>query len=158
VSESSTGSTESHRVRLNLTVAVEKVVFSASAAPTTGTNATTPTTSEPSTGAAALHISGPVTSENVHVKLGAYHTLDLEVGRDFTVIKGRGGWDSVGMDRVRESTEATRGAEVGAIVCGEGMFMSRFPVLRSLRLTERERKGLRMCASSRSIPLLLGRE
>jgi protein pelota len=98
-------------VKLNLTILVEKVIFSASAAPTT--------TTEPSTGA-MLHISGPVTSENVHVKLGAYHTLDLETGRDFTVVKGRGGWDSVGMDRIRESTEAARGAEVGAIVCGEG--------------------------------------
>jgi eRF1 domain 1 len=154
VTESSTGSTESHRVRLNLTVCVEKVVFSASAAPTTGT----PTTSEMSGGAAALHISGPVTSENVHVKLGAYHTLDLEAGRDFTVIKGPGGWDSVGLDRVRESTEATRGAEVGAVVCGEGTFVSKSHECYASRTDKERRKELQMCASLRSIRRLSGRE
>lgn len=46
--------------------------------------------------------------------------MDLEIGRDFTVIKGEGEWDSVGLERVKEATEMERGAEVGAVVCGEG--------------------------------------
>ena len=65
-------------------------------------------------------MSGRVSSENPHVKKGAFHTLDLEVGRDFTIIKGEGEWDSIARERIREVTEPGRGAEVGAVVCGEG--------------------------------------
>ena len=71
-------------------------------------------------GNATLHISGKVSSENPHVKKGAYHTLDLEVGRDFTIIKGEGEWDSIARERIRDVTEPGRGAEVGAIICGDG--------------------------------------
>lgn len=58
--------------------------------------------------------------------MGAHHTLDLETGREFTLIKGEGEWDSIGLDRIKESTEAAGSAEVGAIVCGEGLS---FPTL-----------------------------
>jgi protein pelota len=34
------------------------------------------------------------------------------------------GWDSVALERVEESTKEGRGAEVGAIVCGEGEILS----------------------------------
>ena len=61
-----------------------------------------------------------MSSENQYVKMGAFHTLDLEAGRDFTLIKQPGGWDSIGLERVNESTAVAGGAEVGAIVCGEG--------------------------------------
>lgn len=86
-----------------------------------------PDQAAPQAGASAdgstLHISGPVSSESQHVKMGAYHTLDLEAGRDFTLIKGPGGWDSIGIDRVNEATAVAGGAEVGAIVCGEGDYL-----------------------------------
>lgn len=72
-------------------------------------------------GTATLHVSGKVSSENEHVKKGVFHTLDLQVGRDFTIIKGEGEWDSIARERIREVTEPGRGAEVGAIVCGEGI-------------------------------------
>ena len=61
-----------------------------------------------------------MTNENDYVRLGAYHTLDLEANRDFRLAKGPGGWDSVGMERVEEATREGRGAEVGAVVLGEG--------------------------------------
>ena len=122
VSESATGSTDSKRIRMNLTIQVKKVVFSAVA----GEDDANENDAQPSTSAAAgaggstLHISGPVSSESQHVKLGAYHTLDLEAGRDFTLIKAEGGWDSIGTDRVHEATQEAGGAEVAAIICGEG--------------------------------------
>ena len=136
--ESSTGSTSSHRVHLKLTIIVSKVLYSAlaqtsDAAPgTSGASAsgastpeltTAPTTgaSSSTAGTATLHVSGKVSSENQHVKKGAFHTLDLEVGRDFTIIKQEGEWDSIARERIREVTEPGRGAEVGAIVCGEGL-------------------------------------
>lgn len=77
-------------------------------------------------GGSTLHISGPVCSESQYVKMGAFHTLDLEVGRDFTLIKREGGWDSIGVDRVKEATEVGGGAEVGAIVCGDGACVAKF--------------------------------
>ncbi|SCZ90752.1 BZ3500_MvSof-1268-A1-R1_Chr1-3g02215 [Microbotryum saponariae] len=144
--ESSTGSTTSQRVHLKLTIVVEKVLYSAlaaggesgSAAADSSSAAGTSTRGAPSpeqlttaattgTGggshSATLHVSGKVSSENPHVKKGAFHTLDLEIGRDFTIIKQQGEWDSVARDRVAEVTEPGRGAEVGAIVCGEVLVM-----------------------------------
>ncbi|KJA30143.1 hypothetical protein HYPSUDRAFT_100514, partial [Hypholoma sublateritium FD-334 SS-4] len=106
-STSATGSTDSHRVRLNLTVQAKKE----------GSNGGDQDESSPS---AVLHIIGPVTSENVHVKLGAYHTLDIEAFRDVRIEK-QDGWDSIALGRVEESTIPGRGAEVGAVVCGEGV-------------------------------------
>lgn len=133
---SATGSTTSQRIRLKLTIKVDKVLYSAlaasetaaatsassssSAPPETLTTAPTTGTSSSATGSATLHVSGPVTSEETQVSRGSHHTLDLEVGRDFTIIKGEGEWDSISRERIKEVTEPGRGAEVGAIVCGEG--------------------------------------
>lgn len=69
---------------------------------------------------AVLHIVGPVTSENPHVKLGAYHTLDIEAFRDVRIEK-EDGWDSIALGRVEEAIIPGRGAEVAAVVCGEGV-------------------------------------
>ena len=60
--------------------------------------------------------------ENVHVKMNAFHTLDIEVSRDVRIEKDE--WDSVALATVRESCVPGRGAEVGAIVCGEGQSSS----------------------------------
>lgn len=123
VSESATGSTDSKRIRLNLTIQVKKVVFSAAAGDDEdgeGDSLPRPSGSAAS-GGSTLHVSGPVSSESQHVKLGAFHTLDLEAGRDFTLIKAEGGWDSIGVERIHEATQEAGGAEVAAIMCGEGM-------------------------------------
>jgi len=53
------------------------------------------------------------------VKLGAFHTLDIETDRDVRIEKADG-WDSVALARVEEAIVPGRGAEVGAVVCGEG--------------------------------------
>lgn len=57
--------------------------------------------------------------ENLHVRLGAFHTLDIEANRDVRIEKPDG-WDSVAVARVEESTVPGRGAEVAAVICGEG--------------------------------------
>lgn len=75
--ESSTGSSSSNRVRTTLTIQVETVDFD--------------------TQACVLRLKGRNVQENQYVKMGAYHTLDLEVNRKFTVRKS---WDSVDLDRV----------------------------------------------------------
>lgn len=52
--------------------------------------------------------------------MGAFHTLDLEMNRDVRIIKEE--WDSIALDIVEQSSAEGRGAEVGAIVCGEGTY------------------------------------
>ena len=53
--------------------------------------------------------------------MGAFHTLDIEANRDVRIEKVQEGWDSVALARVEESCVPGRGAEVAAVVCGEGM-------------------------------------
>ena len=55
-------------------------------------------------------------------------TADWTANRDFRLTKTQG-WDSVALERVEESTKEGRGAEVGAIVCGEGVLL--FPPVRA---------------------------
>ncbi|KAI0952137.1 hypothetical protein AcV7_008036 [Taiwanofungus camphoratus] len=117
---SSTGSTESHRVRLNLTLAVTRVTWSPSTSSSADAPSSSDTSGSPQNATASLQIAGRVSSENPHVKMGAFHTLDLEANRDVRLEKGEGGWDSIALSRVEESCVPGRGAEVGAVVCGEG--------------------------------------
>ncbi|KAJ7498793.1 eRF1 domain 1-domain-containing protein [Mycena latifolia] len=119
---SSTGSVDSQRIRLNLTLKVTRVEFSSSAAASTAApkDASDPSSStagQPPT--SALHITGPVIVENQHVRLGAFHTLDIEVQRDVRIEKFES-WDSVAVARVEEAIVPGKGAEVAALVCGEG--------------------------------------
>ena len=51
--------------------------------------------------------------------MGAFHTLDIEANRDVRIEK-EDGWDSIALARVEESCVPGRGAEVAAVVCGEG--------------------------------------
>lgn len=51
--------------------------------------------------------------------MGAFHTLDLEPNRDVRIEKTEG-WDSIALTRIEESCVPGRGAEVAAVICGEG--------------------------------------
>lgn len=116
-SVTATGSTSSERVHLHLTLHVTRLEFSSSSASAAGAEA-----AQPTGGAviptASLSISGKVAAENRFVKMGAFHTLDLEAHRNVKIIKEY--WDSIALQRVEEAIVPGRGAEVGAIVCGEG--------------------------------------
>ncbi|KAH7343822.1 eRF1 domain 1-domain-containing protein [Rhizoctonia solani] len=116
-SVTSTGSTSSERVHLHLTLRVTKVEFSSSSNSAAGADAAQ-TSNGPTIPTASLSISGRVSEENRHVKMGAFHTLDLEAHRNVKIIKEH--WDSIALQRVEEAIVPGRGAEVGAIVCGEG--------------------------------------
>lgn len=76
---SSTGSSDSYRVRTNLTLEVTKTIFSPAASSSQGNGQ-----GEKKEPTASLQISGKVVEENEFVKMGAYHTLDLE-GKFFSV-------------------------------------------------------------------------
>ncbi|KAI8988204.1 protein pelota [Mycotypha africana] len=98
-SESTTGTVTSQRVRMVLTITVESVDF------------------DPIVG--HLRINGKVSSENPHVKMGSYHTIDLEMNRNFTLFKPE--WDIIALERIEDACDITKQAEVTAIVCQEGL-------------------------------------
>ncbi|KAI9512217.1 pelota [Russula earlei] len=118
-SVSATGSSESHRVRTTLTLQVTRIEFTPPVAPTAGAgDPTSSSSSSPVDPTASLQITGRVVEENEHVKMGAFHTLDVEANRDVRIEKPE--WDSVSLERIEEASQPGRGAEVGAVVCGEG--------------------------------------
>lgn len=118
VNVSATGSTDSQRVRTTLTIQVKRVHFSPSSSGAETVGGGAPSASADQAPTASLHIAGPVVEENQHAKMGAYHTLDIETQRDIRITKEE--WDSVALERVEEACVPGRGAEVGAVVCGEG--------------------------------------
>lgn len=97
--ESSTGSTTSNRVRTILTIKVEDIDFD--------------------TQACLLRLKGRNVTENQHVKMGAYHTLDVEANRKFTLFKNE--WDSVHLERIDLACDPSRSADVAAVIMQEGL-------------------------------------
>jgi len=99
VSVSNTGSTSSSKKRLMLTVEVEKVDFDVDVL--------------------QVRVSGPVVAENDTVKMGAYHTLTLELNQNFSIEKDC--WDQVYLDVLEEATHPERQAEIAALVMQPGL-------------------------------------
>ena len=97
--ESSTGSVTQSRVRMTLTIEVESFDFDNQSC--------------------TIHVKGRNVCENVHVRLGAYHTLDLELNRKFTLWKHL--WDSVDLDRLDEACNPASKADLGAVIMQEGI-------------------------------------
>lgn len=97
--ESATGSSTSSRVRTMLTISVEDTHFD--------------------TQACALRVKGRNIQENQYVKMGAYHTLDLELNRKFTLAKQI--WDCIALDRIELACDVARSADVAAVVMQEGL-------------------------------------
>jgi len=98
--ETATGTTASNRVHINLLIRVRSLDFDPQAS--------------------ALHINGQIVNETPHTRVGQYHTLDLELHRNFTLEKGEG-WDSVSKEVVKEAC-ASGAKRVGAwaVVMQEG--------------------------------------
>lgn len=51
--------------------------------------------------------------------MGAYHTLDLELNRKFSLKKSE--WDSVSLERVDIACDPTKSADVAAVIMQEGL-------------------------------------
>lgn len=97
--ESSTGSVTSSKVRMNLTIEVTKLEFFKDSL--------------------EVRISGPNSAESQHVRMGAFHTLTLELDRQFTIEKDC--WDQVYLDRIEEACNPERGAEIACVVMSGGL-------------------------------------
>ena len=99
INTSSTGSTTSNKVRTSITIKVTKVDFDPDSL--------------------QVRISGPNVEESKFVKMGAHHTLTLELGRNFTVEKEC--WDQIFLDRIEEACNPDLAAEIAAIVMQPGL-------------------------------------
>lgn len=100
ITESASGARSNERVHMNLTIRVTKLDF------------------DPQAG--QLHVSGQVAEENKYVKLGGFHTLDLELQRNFTLEKAEG-WDSVALDTLKEAIDQDKKAQLWAVIMQEGL-------------------------------------
>jgi len=98
--ESETGSKSSQRVHMTLTLRVTSLDFDPQAA--------------------QLHVSGRVAAENKFVKNGQYHTLDLELHRNFGLEKADG-WDSIALGILKEAIDQDKKAELWAVIMSEGL-------------------------------------
>uniref|UniRef100_A0A182W6Q4 Protein pelota homolog n=1 Tax=Anopheles minimus TaxID=112268 RepID=A0A182W6Q4_9DIPT len=97
--ESSTGSSSSSRVRTTLTISVETIDFD--------------------TQAQVLRLKGRNREENQYVKMGAYHTIDLELNRAFTLMKPE--WDTIALERIEMACDVTQSADVAAVIMQDGL-------------------------------------
>lgn len=53
-------------------------------------------------------------TENEHVKLGAYHTIELEIQRTFQLHKTV--WDALDLERIKESCDPAASADLAAVL------------------------------------------
>jgi protein pelota len=99
VTESKTGTSKSTKIRLTLTLDVEDIDYDKESC--------------------KLRVKGRNIEENEHVKLGAYHTIDVEANRKFTLAKSE--WDTVALERIEVATDPSKTADVAAITMQEGL-------------------------------------
>lgn len=67
----------------------------------------------------SLRVNGMNIKENEHIKLGQYHTIELELNRSFQLSKEN--WDSVHLELLEDASDPTRKAEIAALVMQEGL-------------------------------------
>lgn len=99
VKESTTGSTSSSKKRMMLTIELQNVDFDPDVL--------------------QVRLSGTVQSENDNVRMGAHHTLTLELNQNFSIEKAC--WDQVFLDLLDEATRPERQAEIAAVVMHNGL-------------------------------------
>lgn len=66
-----------------------------------------------------MRVSGRNIRENEFVRLGAFHTIELNLNRSFTITKTE--WTSVDRERMREALDPHRSANIAAICIREGI-------------------------------------
>jgi protein pelota len=66
-----------------------------------------------------LRLNGVNVKENEHIKIGQYHSLEIELSRPFSVSKEC--WDSISLDLLYELSNPVKKAEVAALVMEESV-------------------------------------
>ncbi|KAJ3204598.1 hypothetical protein HK099_001083, partial [Clydaea vesicula] len=96
-SETSTGSTDKSQVRLTLTIEIEEIDYDAQGG--------------------VLRVNGKNIVENKFVKMGGYHTISIELNRNFTL--GKQEWDIISLERIAECCDVAKKADIAACVLQE---------------------------------------
>jgi protein pelota len=99
VSRDSGNGSESERIKLKLTIKVEGIEYDGEGH--------------------QIRLKGRNLTENEHVKLGAYHSLELELQRAFTLTKDR--WDALDVERIKQCTDPAASADVAVLLITEGL-------------------------------------
>lgn len=97
--ETATGSASSERVRLTITMQVKSFEYDSSVS--------------------VMRVTGRVCEENQYVRVGAFHTIEIEPNRAFSLTKEN--WDSIYKERLDLSLDPAADADLGAIVMEEGL-------------------------------------
>mmetsp|Transcript_18425 Transcript_18425/g.52016 ORF Transcript_18425/g.52016 Transcript_18425/m.52016 type:complete len:376 (-) Transcript_18425:1195-2322(-) len=97
--ESATGSTESERVKMTITISVLSVDFNP--------------------GAEVIRVLGRNCTENKFIKNGAHHTHELILNKKFTIYKDC--WDAVALERIEDACNPAKAADLACIVMSEGL-------------------------------------
>lgn len=95
---SSGGNNDSHKVKMWLLIRAEKT--------------------DADLKAASLRVNGRNIRENEHVKMGSYHTLDIEPGRKVKI--GKTEWSGLELELLEQAASAMSKSEVAAVVIQEG--------------------------------------
>jgi len=90
---------ESNRMKLTLKINVEKIEYDADVQ--------------------QLRLRGKVLTESDHVRMGSYHTLEVEPQRAVTVEKDA--WDALALDRVKQACDPAASADLAALMMQEGL-------------------------------------
>lgn len=93
------GSRDAERVKLKLEIKVEVVDYDKEGS--------------------VLRIRGKNILENEHVKIGAFHTLELELHRAFVLRKDL--WDSLALDTLHQASDPTASADLAVVLMQEGL-------------------------------------
>lgn len=99
VNETSTGSTGARRVKVTLTISVEKIEYDSEGD--------------------ILRVKGKSVEENKYVRRGQYHTLDLELNQKFYLTKPI--WDSLALSQLNNASDTARNAEIAIVMMQEGL-------------------------------------
>lgn len=69
--------------------------------------------------AGKVRVSGKVLTETPEIKRGAFHTIELDPTRKFTLHKEE--WDSLALDLLKEACDAKATADLAAVVMEMGL-------------------------------------
>ncbi|XP_052185674.1 protein PELOTA 1 isoform X2 [Diospyros lotus] len=97
--EAASGGRDAERVKLKLEIKVQSVDYDKEGS--------------------VLRIRGKNILENEHVKIGAFHTLEIELHRPFVLRKDI--WDSLALDALRQASDPSASADLAVVLMQEGL-------------------------------------
>jgi len=97
--ESSTGSKDSNKIRITLTIRVESTEYDSQGS--------------------QIRVKGKNIVENDYVKMGQYHTIDIELNTKLTLWKFK--WDSISSERLEMACDPSKKADLVGLVMQPGL-------------------------------------